>query len=292
MTASSTANLTRPSTVGAILDQLDLRPAKTMGQNFLVDANILNIILNTAEINSTDEILEIGTGLGVLTLPLAKKARRIVTVEKDRRLREYLRAQLRPLSNVELICGDALTLDLKSLLASGINKVVSNLPYSVGSAILVNLLKCEPQPAQMIVTIQLEVAERLTAPAGGKAYGLLSVWSQLTFDTAIRRIIKPTCFLPAPAVRSALIRMTRRERPLVDLRNRNFFFDLTKFAFSQRRKQLQTLFRAAPAEWRLSASGLETVYGELGIEGRARPEELSAGQWGRLANALCAQRGA
>jgi len=278
--------LTRPSEVRALLDELNIRPLKPLGQNFLIDANILAILLDTAAITADDEILEVGTGLGVLTEPMAKIARRVVTVEKDRRLCDFLKEHLQRFPNVELIFDDMLSLDHEALLESGISKVVANLPYSVGSAILVNFLQARTPPRQMTLTLQLEVARRLAAIPGNKDFGLLSLWSQLTYDVSIRKIISPTCFYPAPNVRSAILHLVRREPQELQSARCDFFFALTKFAFSHRRKQLGTVFRAVPAQWNLSPERIQAAFKESELDPQARPEELAVSQWQRLAQAL------
>lgn len=303
--------LTRLTDVHAILTEWDIRPQKSLGQNFLIDANILGIMLDTAAIEPEDEVLEIGAGLGVLTESLAKNARRVVTVEKDRRLWPFLKERLEPFSNVELICGDMMAVDHEELFRSGINKVVANLPYSVGCAILVNLVQAETPPAQLTVTLQQEVAARLTAKPGRKDFGLLTLWSQAQYDVVIRKTISPTCFYPTPGVSSAIINFVRRERTLADTKSplatpeagkcqdRHFFYALTKFAFAQRRKQLKTILcdacvacsmierlRESPVEIHLTTENVLKTFNDLKIDPRARPEELSVEQWCRLANAL------
>lgn len=276
-------NPTHPSEVRALLDELRFRPLKALGQNFLIDANVRAILLAGAELAPEDEVLEVGAGLGVLTEPLADLARRVVAVEKDRRLCEYLGQRLKQFPNVELICADMLSLDHEKLLASGITQVVANLPYSVGSAILVNFLQARTPPPRMTLTLQLEVARRMAATPEHKDFGLLSLWSQLSYEVKIRKIVSPACFYPAPKVRSAIIQLNRREPLQPTPAERDYFFALTKFAFSQRRKQLGTVFRSAPAKLRLTQERVRKALQELELDLRARPEELSVEQWRRLA---------
>ncbi len=164
-----------PSEVRRLLAELNVNPSKALGQNFLVDGNVLAIILDIIETAPDDEILEIGPGLGALTEPMARIARRVVAVEKDRRLYAWLENRFSEIANLEFIRGDILRTDHEALLRSGINKVVSNLPYAVGSAILVNFLNADKPPERMILTMQLEVAERLVAIPGDLAFGLLSL---------------------------------------------------------------------------------------------------------------------
>jgi len=300
--------LTRISDVHAILAEWDIRPQKSLGQNFLIDANILGIMLDSAGITSGDEVLEVGAGLGVLTEPLARVARRVVTVEKDARLWPLLKERLKALPNVELICGDMLKVDHEALFRSGINKVVANLPYSVGSAILVNLIQAATPPAQLTVTLQREVAARLTARPGHKDFGLLTLWAQLRYDVAIRKTVSPTCFYPAPGVSSTILNLVRRERLADDFKDRHFFYALTKFAFARRRKQLKTILCDAnitvrsgihppaprrsggqgdlPIEIHLTTGNVLKAFAELGIDPRTRPEDLSVEMWRRLAHGL------
>ena len=303
--------LTRISDVHAILAEWDIRPQKSLGQNFLIDANILGIMLDAAEIKAKDEVLEIGTGLGVLTEPLARVARRVVTVEKDPRLWPLLKERLKVFPNVELICGDMMKVDHAALFRSGIGKVVANLPYSVGSAILVNLVQAETPPAQLTLTLQQEVAKRLIAKPGHKDFGLLTLWTQLRYDVAIRKTVSPTCFYPTPGVSSTILNMVRQERPQTevtggvfsvrgsvfdrladDSSDRYFFYALTKFAFARRRKQLKTILCDAKI---VAHSGIQVqlftedvlkAFRELGIDPRTRPEDLSIAMWRRLAHAL------
>lgn len=301
--------LTRISDVHAILAEWDIRPQKSLGQNFLIDANILGIMLDTAGITAGDEVLEIGTGLGVLTEPLARAARRVVTVEKDPRLWPLLKERLQAFPNVELICGDMMKVDHEALFRSGISKVVANLPYSVGSAILVNLVQAATPPKQLTVTLQQEVAKRLIAKPGHNDFGLLTLWTQVRYDVTIRKTVSPTCFYPAPGVSSAIVNLARQEWPadvkagevfsvqgsVDDSKDRYFFYALTKFAFAHRRKQLKTILCDANIvahsgiETHLTAEDVLAAFRELGIDPRTRPEDLSVALWRRLAHALGAR---
>lgn len=260
-------NLTRPSEVRALLTDLDFHPSKSLGQNFLIDANILNIMLETAEVSGNDVVVEIGPGLGVLTGPLADRARRLVAIEKDKRLHAYLSQELISRTNVDLILSDAMDVDISAL---GATKVVANLPYSVGSRLLMNIFMAQEIPEKIVVTVQLEVADRLVAQPGSKDYGLLSVWAQLKYAVNIRKVISPTCFHPPPQVKSAIVEMARREPP-VSLTRPDVFRDLVKRSFSHRRKQMGTILKDP------------TALATAGIDPRARPENLSVDDWVRLA---------
>ena len=280
-------NLTSPVDVHRALDLIDLKPAKSQGQNFLIDANILNIILKTADLAASDQVLEIGTGLGALTEALAGIVRRVVTIEKDSRLSAFLQTRFQTMSNIELIIADVMRLDLAKLWASGINKLVANLPYSVGSALLVNIFKGDSRPEMIVVTLQTEVANRLAAETDTKDYGLLSIWSRLSYEAEICKVISPNCFLPRPEVQSAIVCMKKR-RPLdVEPIDRGYFFGLTKYAFGQRRKQMHKILSSAPPQFRRSAQELQKIFCELDIDPRIRPGALLLEQWIQLANRMC-----
>ncbi len=259
-------------------------PSKRLGQNFLVDANIVRIILEAAGVSRADAVLEIGPGLGALTLALAARAGRLVAVEKDRRLYEHLSRELAGMKNARLICGDALELESSAIMPAGDYKVVANLPYSSGTAMLVNFLQLLKPPACMVVTLQLEVGQRLAAAPGGRDYGLLGLWSALNYETEICKIISPTCFWPPPLVKSAVVRLRRRPRPAIELADPQFFFELTKQAFGRRRKQLGTVLRGLPVLPDWPADKLSQLFRAAGIDPRVRPESLGAAEWGRLAN--------
>lgn len=278
--------LTRPSEVRALLDTMGFQPLKLLGQNFLIDENILNIILETADVGPYDQVLEIGPGLGVLTQPLLEMAARVVAVEKDQRLLFYLSRQFEEYPNFELIGADMLTVDHESLVAGGLTQVVSNLPYSVGSAILVNFFMATHKPERITVTLQQEVGDRLRAEPNSSEYGLLAIWSQMFYEVRLHKVISPTCFFPPPNVKSAILQLRLRERPQVELVSSEFFFAASKSMFGQRRKQLKKILSGDVAGRRFTAETVSGICDTLGISPQSRPESLSVEQWGRLTNAL------
>ena len=283
---STAPNLTSLSGVRRILRERDLKPLKTLGQNFLVDLNILNMIVRAADLQPGDAVLEIGAGLGVLTEALAAGGRRVVAVEKDLRLREHLESRFAGAASVELVMADALEMDLDAMLASGLNKVVANLPYSAGSAILVNLLRAPNRPRRMVLTLQQEVARRLTAAPGSREFGLLGVWARLDYAVAIRKLVSPGCFYPAPKVKSAIVEFERLGAAPCTEAERGFFYELTKAVFAHRRKQLKAIL-AGMAEKRQFAAPT-SVLEALEISPAARPETLDTAAWLRLARELSA----
>lgn len=259
-------------------------PSKRLGQNFLVDANIARIMLDAAELTSADLVLEIGPGLGALTRALAERVACVAAVEIDRRLHAHLARELGDLTNLRLICADALKLDLNRIFDGQDFKLAANLPYASGSAILVNLLQAPHPPAAMAVTLQLEVGQRLAAFPGRADYGLLGLWASLHYETALVKIVSPSCFWPPPAVKSAIVRLRRLPSPAAALSDRAFFFALTKQAFGRRRKQLGAALRGLPVLRGLPAAGLAALPAAVGIDPHIRPESLGVAEWGRLAN--------
>lgn len=284
-----TLNLTSPADVRVALNGLEMRPLKSLGQNFLIDANILGIILKAADLSSDDHVLEVGAGLGALTEALARVASRVVAVEKDRRLAGFLQARLKPFANIEFICDDILRIDLCQFWSAGINKLVANLPYSIGSAMLMEIFQSDSQPERIVVTLQAEVGRRLVAEPNAKDYGLLSIWSQLSYETEVCKIVSPNCFFPKPEVQSAIVRLTRRRKAGAELADRMFFFRLTKYAFGQRRKQLRRILSSAPPQFRIAPPELPRIFEELKIDPRTRPEALAVEQWVQLSNSLSAK---
>ncbi|HPF98571.1 MAG TPA: 16S rRNA (adenine(1518)-N(6)/adenine(1519)-N(6))-dimethyltransferase RsmA [Kiritimatiellia bacterium] len=276
-------NLTAPSEVKALLDQLDLRPSKVLGQNFLIDANILRILLAAAELRQSDQVLEVGPGLGVVTEWLERWAGRVVAIEKDRRLFEHLKDRFAKSDRVELIHADVLDVDLAKLLAGGINKMVANLPYSIASRLLVTLIQSPQPPERMVITVQKEVAHRLNAKPETKDYGLLSILTQLRYDVVIEKDVRPTCFLPAPEVHSSIVNLQLLEQPptVADV---DQLTALLKLAFSRRRKQLHTVLASEfHADGRAIA---DRMLAGIGVRAEARPENVLPAEWAAFSNAL------
>ncbi len=251
------------------LHRLGLRPRKALGQNFLIDANILRLIAAQADLRPDETVLEIGPGLGALTRELLAAAGKVIAIEKDRRLCEFLAVRFPAL---ELIEGDAVTVALPA-----VNKVVANLPYSISTPILERLVEGDSPPRAMVLTLQREVAQRLAATPRHKDYGALTLFTQLRYHVEIAHVISPRCFFPPPQVESAIVVLLRRE-PRVNLRPDAPFRVIVRQGFSQRRKMLKKLLARQ--------FDSDRAFTELGIPGKARAEELSLEQWIRLANVL------
>ena len=255
--------------VRQLLAALDLHPRKALGQNFLIDANILRIIVEQAEIRADERVLEIGPGLGMLTAALLKLSRHLVAIEKDTRLCQNLREQFPALGLIE---GDALKVELPA-----VDKVVSNLPYNVGTAIVERLVDSEQPPRRMVVTLQREVVERMLATPRHKEYGVLTLCTQLRYHVTLAHKVSASCFYPAPNVESAIVVLDRRE-PRVKLEDGAPFHALVRAGFSQRRKMLHKLLT--------EFGDVDAAFGRLGIALTVRAEELNLEQWIALANAM------
>lgn len=277
-------NLTRPSEVRNLLANLAVRPRRAWGQNFLVDANILERLLQSADLRPGDRVLEIGAGLGTVTRALLPRVHRVVAVEKDARLCAYLRQSIGGAEGLDLRCGDALELSFEGPGALAVNKVVANLPYAVGTRILVELIRASRPPEQMVVTVQQEVAERLCARPSTRAYGLLSVWAQLAYDVRTVKRVSASCFWPRPEVASAIVCLRLRGTEDGWMLRDAGFLRATRSGFAQRRKQLApVLARSVPGT---DIEKVRTALRAFGMRGEARAEDVGPIQWGLLVRRL------
>ncbi|MEE8162629.1 MAG: 16S rRNA (adenine(1518)-N(6)/adenine(1519)-N(6))-dimethyltransferase RsmA [Anaerolineae bacterium] len=271
--------------VRRLLKEFDIQPRKSLGQNFLADQRALERIVEAAELGPGDIVLEIGPGLGTLTRCLAAGAGWVVAIELDQRLVEVLKQTLADLPNVEIIHGDILELNPADLLerqmASFQYKVVSNLPYYITSAVLRHLLTAKVRPKLMIVTVQLEVARRITAEPGDMS--LLAVSVQFYGRPRIVARIKASAFYPSPQVDSAVIRIDLDGRPLVEVDDADSFFKVVRAGFAQRRKQLRN---ALAAELALPASEVAQALSRAGVDPKRRAQTLGIEEWAKVCNEM------
>jgi 16S rRNA (adenine1518-N6/adenine1519-N6)-dimethyltransferase len=261
--------------VNELLDGNGVSPSRALGQNFVVDPNTVDRIARLAEVGPGDHVVEIGAGLGSLTLALADTGAAVTTVERDRHLLPLLREVVAD-TGVTVVEADALTLDWSALLAAAPRWVlVANLPYNIATPLVCDLLDEVPAIDTMVVMVQREVGERLAAGAGDEAYGIPSVKVAYWATAELVGRVPASVFLPEPRVDSVLVRITRRPGPAVEADPGRLFL-LVRSAFGQRRKML-----------RRSLAGLvdADAFGPAGIRPEARPEELSIEEWGRLAEA-------
>ncbi|MDI6822511.1 MAG: 16S rRNA (adenine(1518)-N(6)/adenine(1519)-N(6))-dimethyltransferase RsmA [Actinomycetota bacterium] len=234
------SGLASPRKTIDILKKYNLRLSKSLGQNFLVDENILKKIIHAANLKSEDVVLEVGSGIGTLTQVLAERAGQVIAVELDRTLIPILSETLKGFENVKLLRRDALKLDLNLLPPSlQPNKLVSNLPYNIASPLLVKYLHEYPQIELFVVTIQKELAERILASPGGKDYGAFTLKIQYYSEPKMISIVPRTVFLPPPKVDSAVIKLKRLSSPRVGVKHPSHLFELITAAFEHRRKTIK-----------------------------------------------------
>ncbi len=267
-------------------------PNKTLGQNFLIDRNSIDAIVSAAGVEKSSRILEVGPGLGALTRSMLDMGAKVKAVEKDARLAELLASSCDEYGDsFELICADMLDLSLDELLAEPFDAFVSNLPYSVGTRILLDLIRHQNAPALCVVMVQREVAERFAAKPGDDARGQAGVWVQLDYEVELLRTVKPTCFWPKPEISSTVVRLTRKAQQPIPADVRRAFERITKLAFMHRRKQLGAIMRQAKAELGLADDELVLKwFASAGIDPVLRAESLSGDEWLSLASSLVAVR--
>ncbi len=267
-----------------LLREFNIRPKKSLGQNFLVSDTLLRAITSAAEIDTKDTILEIGAGLGTLTRALAERAQRVIALEVDERLFLPLRQVLQDYPNVEIVQGNILKIDLAQLLEGPgevpkeVNyKVVANLPYYATSAILRRLLEAARKPQLLVVTVQREVGERLVAGPGQMS--ILSVSVQFYGWPRIVARAPARAFYPPPKVASAVVRIDVYEEPPAEVDDVEAFFSLVRGGFAQRRKYLKN---SLPPRLELSADQVTSALRRAKIEETLRPQALSVEDWARL----------
>lgn len=265
--------IANPSATRHILKKFKLRAVKGLGQNFLIDADVVRRIVEAAEICAGDEVLEIGAGIGTLTQGLLEAGAHVTAVELDKKLPAVLKETLAGYENFKLVEGDILQVNLAELMPRRF-KVVANLPYYITTQILLTLLEKNLPVTKIVTMVQREVAERMTAAPGSKIYGALSVAVQFRADSRIAFDVPPECFLPSPEVTSSVVVCDVRKPPVeVD---EDFFFKVVRTAFAQRRK---TLLNS------LASFGREKILAS-GIDGKRRAETLSLEEFAKLATAL------
>lgn len=267
-----------PLNVPALLRRFDLKPRKSLGQNFLVDEGALAKVAAAAELTAADIVLEIGPGLGSLTRHLAQAAARVVAVELDQNLLAPLRYVLADYPNVEIVHGDILNLQPSTFNLPAGYKVVANIPYYITSAVIRHLLEAHARPDRIVLTVQKEVAQRLCAAPG--AMSLLAVSVQFYSEPRIVARISAGAFYPQPEVDSAVVRLDVRARPAVDVPDTETFFRIVRAGFGQKRKQLRNALSAGLG---LSGKAAEALLAQAGIDPRRRAETLTLDEWGKLA---------
>lgn len=255
-----------------------IRPDRRLGQNFLVEPWALQQVVASASLEPGEHVLEIGAGLGALTRCLAESAARVVAVEFDSRLIAALRQSTSGCDNVNIVMADALQLNLGAAMSSHSYSVVANIPYNITSALIRKLMEADHRPTRVVLTIQKEVAQRITAGPG--AMSLLALSVQIYGNPTIAATLPPGVFLPAPEVDSAVLRIELDRTPRFSPVQVELIFKVARAGFGQRRKQLRN---ALSAGLDIPKGSVEGWLDSAGIEPRARAQELTIDQWHTLA---------
>jgi len=271
--------------VKEFLRRTNIRPKKHLGQNFLIDENILNKIIAVSGLTEDDLAVEIGAGLGHLTVKLAEVVQKVTSLELDDRLFAELQQISTEYANVELIHADVLKFDLSTLFQTfqrNRTKVVANLPYYITTPILLKLLKLRSSIQTCVLMIQEEVARRIIAPPNNKTYGSLTILVNYHAEPEIALKVPATCFYPVPKVNSALLLLKMRESPKVQVADEKLFFQIVRSAFMYRRKTLKNALKMSGLA--LSTDAVNAAFELLGIEPNRRGETLSIEEFASLAD--------
>jgi 16S rRNA (adenine1518-N6/adenine1519-N6)-dimethyltransferase len=285
-------NLTSPSQVKSWCIENGFHPNRTLGQNFLIDRNVLDGIIAAAGVCEGQRILEIGPGLGVLTEAMLATGASVLAIEKDSRLASRLAESLGNPDKLDVIQADALEMDLDELLRNrdsddaGFDACVSNLPYSVGTRILLDYTRHALAPKRFTVLVQAEVADRFVAGPNDDERGQSGVWLQLNYQVTRVREVKASCFWPRPEVGSTVVRLDWHSCTLTAA-EQHWFEMLTREAFMHRRKQMGAIFRKAPPPMIHSDEVLAMLFSQAGVDAQTRPEKLTNDEWKNLARAFC-----
>ncbi|MDK4214588.1 16S rRNA (adenine(1518)-N(6)/adenine(1519)-N(6))-dimethyltransferase RsmA [Staphylococcus warneri] len=280
-------DIATPSRTRTLLDQYGFDFKKSLGQNFLVDVNIINKIIDASDIDETTGIIEVGPGMGSLTEQLAKHAKKVMSFEIDHRLIPVLKDTLAPYDNVTIINEDILKADIATAVNEHLKDcdkimVVANLPYYITTPILLNLMQQDIPIDGYVVMMQKEVGERLNAEVGTKAYGSLSIVTQYYTETSKVLTVPKTVFMPPPNVDSIVVKLMQRSTPLVDIDDEEAFFKLAKAAFAQRRKTINNNYQNFFKEGKQHKESILSWLEKANIDPRRRGETLSIQDFAQL----------
>ncbi|MEN2037945.1 16S rRNA (adenine(1518)-N(6)/adenine(1519)-N(6))-dimethyltransferase RsmA [Staphylococcus haemolyticus] len=280
-------DIATPSRTKALLDQFGFNFKKSLGQNFLVDVNIIHKIIDASEIDDNTGIIEVGPGMGSLTEQLAKRAKKVMSFEIDQRLIPVLKETLAPYDNVTIINEDILKADIGKAVKTYLNDcdkimVVANLPYYITTPILLNLMQQDIPIDGYVVMMQKEVGERLNAQVGTKGYGSLSIVTQYYTETSKVLTVPKSVFMPPPNVDSIVVKLMQRETPLVSVDDEETFFKLVKAAFAQRRKTINNNYQNFFKDGKKHKESILKWLEQTGIDPKRRGETLSIQDFARL----------
>lgn len=270
-----------PEVVHYVCKRFGIHMSKKLGQNFLIRRSVVDEIVAAAELTVGEPVLEIGPGIGTLTQGLAQSGAAVTAVELDRRLLEVLDTTLAQYNNVRIIHGDVLKVNIPEIMNHKPFKVVANLPYYITTPIIMSLLEMKLPIERLVVMVQREVAERMVAQPGTKAYGALSVAVQYYTEPSIVMDVPPRAFMPAPEVTSAVICCRLREKPPVEVADEKLFFRVVKAAFAQRRKTFSNTMKTTG----LDKETIASVLAKANIDGARRGETFSLQELADVANA-------
>lgn len=265
-----------------LVEKYQFRFTKSLGQNFLVDQNIVRDIVKGAGVTKEDYVIEIGPGVGTLTTELLKEAASVTAIELDDKLLPILKEELKDYENFHLIHGDATKVQLDAVYPGKEIKLVANLPYYVTTPIITKILNDKVAFSSLTIMIQKEVAERMDAVPGTKDYGSLSVLVQYYCDTKIVRNVPPESFMPRPKVDSTVIRLTKLEKPRAYVKDEELFFKIVRMVFTMRRKTLSNNLKSMG----YTREFIEEVLEAAGIDLKARGETLSVEKFAELSNVI------
>ncbi|WP_079523138.1 16S rRNA (adenine(1518)-N(6)/adenine(1519)-N(6))-dimethyltransferase RsmA [Solibacillus isronensis] len=284
-------DIATPVRTKEILEKYGFSFKKSLGQNFLIDPNILRNIVSHANLTENSGAIEVGPGIGALTEHLAREAKKVVSFEIDQRLLPVLEDTLSPYDNVKIVHSDILKADVAQVIEEempGIEDimVVANLPYYVTTPILMKLLNDRLPIRGFVVMMQKEVADRITAKPGTKAYGSLSIAIQYYVSAEISMVVPKTVFMPQPNVDSAVIRLIKHENPPVKVIDEDFLFEVSRASFAQRRKTILNNLQNGLVNGKQNKELILQALEEAGIEPSRRGETLSIQEFGKLADCL------
>lgn len=275
-----------PKVMKDILDKYGFKFSKSLGQNFLIDGNIINKIADTADLDEKSGVLEIGPGFGTLTQVLCGKAKKVVAVEVDKSL-ERVHKETLNYDNLKIIYDDFMKIDVNKLIEEEFNgldvKIVANLPYYITTPIIMKILEEKYKISKIVVMVQKEVAQRLNSMPGSKEYGAITLAVQYRADTEIAMLVPNTVFMPRPKVDSAVIEFNILKEPRITVEDEELLFNVIKASFGQRRK---TLLNGLSNNLKLPKEVVKEALGNVGIDPGIRGETLGLVQFGRIADEL------
>lgn len=266
-----------------VVKKYGFRFTKSLGQNFLIDNSVLTDIIEGAEIDSEDTIIEIGPGVGTLTRELLRRAKEVYAIELDTSLIPILNEELKEFNNFKLINEDALKVDFNKIIESNKSvKLVANLPYYVTTPIISKLLLGGYKFKSLTIMIQKEVAERIASEPDCKEYGSLSLLVQYFCNVSIIRKVSPECFVPRPKVESIVLKMDRLDEPRVKVKDEKLFFAVVRSAFNMRRKTLWNALKSL----KVDSASMENAFNDAGIDPKRRGETLSIEEFAKLSDSI------